>query len=701
MASEEPINMNGSGFETKWEEADGKDDIINIISLLKNHDAKESVDNLSRITLDRMGLLLSERQDVIDNIVSAWISKSENDECVSFLVWALSVHSYMIHEYPTHIQRSILRALASNFTLSDQKMKQLFLNPHTTRNMIDYCKKLYSNITPPVWFVNLKNSIGMIARLNVCLVKLYHFTVSYQRLTDEESIINALLMFGEHDLALGKLEGFIQSIGDKFPLDVAYCHLWYCSIILDKQQFHKPDLQRPALRELAQFQSEVVFKENGLLRKTETRVKKIEIPKQLFHLYEDAPYTLDFCITEHMVPIEQIGIIADRLNQASMLFHKAGYLKMSFQIYDRLLEYYQRTPNSEKVLGNLHKEYSLWYEEKNQGAEILSKYFRYYFVSVTNSEADFTTEEYIYRIYSFENIDSVVESRLRKDFPHHTVGIARNAQISKQSIRILPALEERSGYFIVYDYLRQEDQVYAEDDAIFGCSKRRCLVEDTEVLNQSGETNSLMILRGRVISSVAVFDEVNQMDANCHYFGKIQNQIKQVSQTLAENIIGGVPVKTSSVCFKLFVFIGNLLYDLVEGTRLDYILGFNQCKQLVYCYRAIYRDELADRKKDIRRRWLKEKKTALETNSEVPPEPSLSNLIEHNGEFVKLKEMITSLLETSNNSFVLFKELAEKVYQNHDGVIPALERLQLVRLQTLSMLSDLTATMEDLPTEHL
>ncbi|EFC50002.1 predicted protein [Naegleria gruberi] len=543
----------------------------------------------------------------------------------------------------------------------------------------------------------MKSNISLQTKLNISFLNLFNFSKQLLETNDFRLIVQSLLKFGQHDLAIEFLDDKTSKIDSQYSLDIGYCHLWLCSIVIDKYRNNVLDMYRIPFSELIYFIKEVICSENGLFQKTQSSGKIVEIPKTLFHLFEDASLPQQFMLNGQLIVSNHIELIIDRLVHASTHFHNGGHLKIAFNIYQRLIEYYTQVPNSENILGDLHKQCSLWYNDRKEGIEYLSKYCKYYYVSVKISSE--RHEEFIYRSYHFENIDTLIEKRIKTDFPNFTIINSRNVQISEGSVRILPAFEEKSNCFIVYDYQREDDRVFPEDDKIFGCSKSRYFIGDVDIFNnQLDQHYSLMILRARVISSISVFDEANQMHANCHYLTNMDKYIKRTSQILAQNIVNGVSLTDSTTCYNLFLFIGNLIFDIMEGGKLDYVLGLNQCKQIIYCYKGIYRDELADRKKEIRRKWMKERKFATENKLEPPLEPSLTNLIEHNEEFLKLKDAFNQLMDSINHAFILYKELGTAIYKNYKGVPETLEKVQILKLQTLTLLSELPSVIEEITT---
>lgn len=696
-------SINSISQDRLMEREDIYQQIIYNLNILKNNYSQKNIElKLCNLIIANIDYLLYECQDIADELVQLWMNEKSNSPLFNIIIWLLSVYSFLSHEYPIHIQVSILKWVAS-LKLSGKKLidERMFMQKleivfkHNTSLMIDNYSQILFGLFEPFWLKNLRNNISLQAKLNISFLNAFNFSKELLETNDFKFIVQSLLKFSQHDLAIEILDWKISSFDERYSLDIGYCQLWLCSIIIEKSRNNVIDLYRIPFNELSYFIKEVIFSENGLIQKSHTSGNIVDIPKNLFHLFEDASISQKFILNEQFSINDHLVFIVERLIIASTHFRNGGNLKIAIHIYQRLIEYYNQIPNSEIALEDLHKQCSLWNIDRKEGIEYLSKYCKYFLVSVKiNAERQ---EDYIYRSYHFENIDSLIENRIKTDFPNFNILNARNAQLLEGSIRILPAFEEKSNCFIVYDYQREDDKVFPEDDKIFGCSKSRHFIGDVDIFNNHMDQEySIMILRARIISSISVFDETNQMHANLNYLTIMDKYIKRTSQILAQNIVNGISLTESTICYNLFLFIGNLIFDVMEGGKLDYILGLNQCKQIIYCYKGIYRDELADRKKDIRRKWMKERKFAAENKIDLPLEPSLTNLIEHNEEFLNLKDAFNQLMISINHSFVLYKELGTAVYKNHKGVTETLERIEILKLQTLTLLNELSSVIEEI-----
>ncbi|KAG2391916.1 hypothetical protein C9374_013401 [Naegleria lovaniensis] len=664
-------------------------------SLLSHHDLDELMYKFSSGNVHQ---LVSEHKDIVDEFVEVWSFSNEN-VYIHFIIWVISVHSFLIHGSPLEIHASILKVLIKTHSKDldglRHNVKLLFNSPTSSCQMMEYCNNLYSHEKAPSWFLILNGSSELQAKMHEAFGQLYDFSVHHLRNDrDIQQLIHVSLRLCQYLTAQEFLEEYVRTISPHQVIDLAYCQLWYSSIIYESFRNNGIDVSRPAFHEMEFFVTNVLSIEDGLLKLLQPRYKIVNVPQNLWHLFEDSMVPHRFVISEKSIPKSSIEKMVEHLHQSASLFLKSGHLTLSHQIYQRLIEYYSQLPNSENVLQILQSEVSLLNSKKTLGTECLFKYCRYYLVSVLNkseNKAIPMSEEYIYRVYPFENIEIFIEKRILKDFPLHQVITAKNIQYSANTVRILPALEDRSNTFVVYDYLQEHDIVFPEDDKIFGVSKKLCFVGNISLFTRH-EQPSFFIDRAKVIRSTFVFDEANQMDANCIYLGYIQNMIKNSCQALAQNIVNGVSLSTCTVCKELFELVGCLLYDILEGSTLLHVLGIQQCKHLIYNYRAIYKDELASRKREIRRKWMKESKIAQESKQEIPPEPSLSNLLEHNAEYLKLRSRYSSFLEMLNHAFIFFKEAAESVYHKHEDMFLQLQKLQLARLQTINLLSELSIT---------
>ncbi|KAF0980359.1 hypothetical protein FDP41_013573 [Naegleria fowleri] len=669
---------------------------------LPTHDHFDWDELMYQFSTGNIHQLLSEHQDIVDEFIEIWSSSTDENVYIHFIVWVISVHSFLIHGFPLHVQASIIRILIKSkdhdWETLQGLVKLLFNDPSSSYQMIEYCNNLYAHVNTPSWFLILKNNNDLKAKMIGTFEQLYTFAVHHLRNHhDIQQLIHASIRLCQYSMAQECLEKFICIIDPKRVMDLAYCHLWYCGIIYESIRNNGTDVCRTLFKEIDLFVTEVLSVENGLVNIVQPRYTHVKIPQNLIHLYEDSLIPHHFVACEKPIPKNSMEKILKHLHQSASLFLKSGHLALSRQIYQRMTEYYNQLPNAENHLENLHSEISLLHSQLRLGAELLFKNNRYYFVSVLNkgeSEATSVNEEYIYRVYPFENIDRFIEKRILNDFPSHQVLTASSTQYSAKTVKILPAFEDSSKGFVVYGYIQERDIVFPEDDKIFGISKRICFINNNLELMGSYIHSPLLIDRAKVVGSTLIFEATNQMEANCIYMEHFQNIIKSSCQTLAQNIVNGVPLKTCTVCQQLFALVGNLLYDILEGSRLRYVLGIQQCKHLIYYYRAIHKDEMATRKREIRRKWMKECKEAQESKQEIPPEPILTNLIEHNEEYLKLRSTFSAFLDILNNAFVFFKEAVENVYSHHEEFSSHLQKLQLARLQALSLLSELSIMAE-------
>ncbi|KAL9653981.1 hypothetical protein ABK040_014190 [Willaertia magna] len=654
--------------------------LLNVLKSKTNSRSAASTEFiLTSLTLTNLGNVLNDWQDVVDEFVLLWLEEP-HELFLSFFIWLLSIHSFLLLEYPIHIQKSILKALMN---LTDKQhvignLTFLFQSSETRNQMMNYCKHIFEkNGNTPEWFKIIEKNT---TKLELEFNNLYKYSLFLYKNPRFDVFVNSLIRFGELKSALELLEK--ELINLKQPIDKGYCCLWYCSLLIERND-HTINLKKESFSTLSSFVRNHLMKEKGLLKKNSRQGMVNEIPSNLFHLFDDSTFSNTFIVKDGYSSLSEneMETILHKLRQAADYFKNAGNHTLSLQIYQRLIEYYQNIKTedddeekNDNQLGELYQQCANYFRYKKLGSEHLST-FRFYYISVIDELLH--QYEYIYRVYFDENVDIFIENKIMKEYPNFTILTARDSQYSKLSIRILPALYVDDRCYAIFDYCAGESY-NSEDEMIFGCTKKKCFTE-----------SEIMIEKSLIVNTLLISEEANQLHANIDYLSFIQMKLKSTSQSLAQNILNNVNLKDSLICFQLFVLTGNLLHDILENVHFNHLLSINHCKQLIYCYKGIFKDELADRKKEIRRKWLKEKKLAMESNNEIPPEPNLDNLIEHNEEYVALKELLVGLIETIGNSFILYKELAESIYQSKEKVLETLNNLQLMRLSMLTIMSEL------------